>query len=81
MTVQWVNAEMANQNEDPAAPSSQSVGNAFIQQYYLTLHKSPDMVHKFYGEASVLSRPGPDGEIKSGTTLEVRGLEINFQLL
>ncbi|XP_024018261.1 ras GTPase-activating protein-binding protein 2 [Morus notabilis] len=61
---------MANQSEDPAIPTAQIVGNAFIQQYYLTLHKSPDMVHKFYTDDSVLSRPGPDGVMTSVTTMQ-----------
>lgn len=61
---------MANQSEDPV-PTAQIVGNAFIQQYYLTLHKSPDMVHKFYTDDSVLSRPGPDGVMTSVTTMQV----------
>ncbi|PON64654.1 Splicing factor-like protein [Trema orientale] len=73
---------MANQAEDPAAPSAQTVGNAFTQQYYLTLHKSPDVVHKFYVDSSVLSRPGPDGVMTSVSTkqgIKEMILSLDFQ--
>lgn len=40
-----------------APPSAQVVGNAFVQQYYLVLHQSPDLVYRFYQDASRLARP------------------------
>lgn len=50
------------------------VGNAFVQQYYLVLHQSPDLVYRFYQEASRLARPasaaGAAG-MDSVTTMEV----------
>lgn len=72
---------MANQGEDPAAPNAQVVGNAFIQQYYLALHKSPNVVHKFYGDSSVLSRPGSDGEMTTATTVQVSAFENDFSVI
>ncbi|KAF8697223.1 hypothetical protein HU200_036086 [Digitaria exilis] len=45
----------------PAAPGSpppaQVVGNAFVHQYYNILHQSPELVHRFYQDASRLGRP------------------------
>ncbi|XP_034602519.1 nuclear transport factor 2 [Setaria viridis] len=38
-------------------PPAQVVGNAFVNQYYNILHQSPEHVHRFYQDASRLSRP------------------------
>ncbi|KAJ7953920.1 Ras GTPase-activating protein-binding protein 2-like [Quillaja saponaria] len=60
---------MATKIEDsPVSP--QVVGNAFVQQYYSLLNESPELVFRFYNESSVLSRPEPDGDMKSVTTLQ-----------
>ncbi|KAH8502163.1 hypothetical protein H0E87_016801 [Populus deltoides] len=41
------------------------VGNVFAEQYYNTLSKSPELLHNFYNDLSLISRPGLDGsEIK-----------------
>nr|GLL26548.1 ras GTPase-activating protein-binding protein 2-like [Ipomoea trifida] len=64
---------MAMQTTTPAAvsgPSAQLVGNAFVEQYYLILHHSPDQLYRFYQESSVLSRPDPDGSMTSVTTMD-----------
>ncbi|KAL6899058.1 hypothetical protein ACP4OV_005716 [Aristida adscensionis] len=56
-----------------APPSAQVVGNAFVQQYYLVLHQSPDLVYRFYQDASRLARPSADavaGGMDSVTTME-----------
>ncbi|XP_020407264.1 nuclear transport factor 2 isoform X1 [Zea mays] len=62
-----------------APPSAQVVGNAFVQQYYLVLHQSPDLVYRFYQEASRLGRPasaaGAAG-MDSVTTMEAIGEKI-----
>ena len=50
------------------------VGNAFVQQYYLVLHQSPDLVFRFYQEASRIARPANDAGaagMDSVTTMEV----------
>ncbi|EFJ30980.1 hypothetical protein SELMODRAFT_7957, partial [Selaginella moellendorffii] len=40
------------------------VGNSFINQYYNVLHQSPQVVHRFYTNASCLTRAeaGPEGQ-------------------
>lgn len=68
-----LSVDMAAQtNGHPAVPDPMEVGNAFIKQYYTLLHSSPEHVHKFYQEGSEMSRPGPDGEMASVTTMQVR---------
>ncbi|TXG56635.1 hypothetical protein EZV62_017948 [Acer yangbiense] len=67
---------MASQ-ADSSAVSPQLVGNAFVEQYYRILHQSPDMVHKFYNESSMLSRPDSSGTMTSVKTME----GINDQIL
>uniref|UniRef100_A0A0E0K018 NTF2 domain-containing protein n=1 Tax=Oryza punctata TaxID=4537 RepID=A0A0E0K018_ORYPU len=54
------------------SPSAQVVGNAFVQQYYQILHQSPDLVYRFYQDASRLGRPPADryGDMVSVTTME-----------
>ncbi|KAG6765667.1 hypothetical protein POTOM_029718 [Populus tomentosa] len=46
------------------------VGNVFAQQYYNTLSKSPEVLHNFYNDLSLISRPGLDGSVSSASTLE-----------
>ncbi|KAJ6902657.1 nuclear transport factor 2 family protein [Populus alba x Populus x berolinensis] len=46
------------------------VGNVFAQQYYNTLSKSPEVLHNFYNDSSLISRPGLDGSVSSASTLE-----------
>lgn len=75
-------AEMAQQTDD--SHSAQAVGNTFISNYYPTLHKSPDSVHKFYTDSSVLSRPNADGVMTSVTTVQVgvvRCSICNFEII
>ncbi|KAJ0747774.1 putative Ras GTPase-activating protein-binding protein [Helianthus annuus] len=63
---------MASQAASPAAvlPSAQVVGNAFVDQYYHILHQSPELVHKFYQDSSILSRPDTNGLMSSVTTMQ-----------
>ncbi|XP_057492366.1 nuclear transport factor 2-like isoform X2 [Actinidia eriantha] len=62
---------MATQTEfSPIPPTAQVVGNAFVDQYYRILHLSPEMVHRFYHESSVLSRAEPNGVMALVTTLK-----------
>ncbi|KAG0485400.1 hypothetical protein HPP92_009479 [Vanilla planifolia] len=60
-----------------AQPSPQVVGAAFVQQYYYVLHRSPDQVHKFYQDSSILSRPDSNGMMTTVTTIQA----INEKLL
>ncbi|XP_052312745.1 nuclear transport factor 2 isoform X5 [Populus trichocarpa] len=46
------------------------VGNAFAEQYYNTLSKSPELLHNFYNDASLIGRPGSDGSVSPISTLE-----------
>lgn len=49
------------------------MGNAFVHQYYNILHQSPELVYRFYQEASRLGRPagtGADG-MDTVTTMDV----------
>ncbi|WJX95603.1 hypothetical protein P8452_76901 [Trifolium repens] len=60
---------MAIQEANPtSAPSPQVVGNAFVEQYYHILHQSPDLVHRFYQDSSLLSRSDSNGVMKTVTT-------------
>lgn len=66
---------MAIQSDIPPGPPSgtppaELVGSAFVEQYYGLLHSNPEVVHKFYQDISVLSRPEPDGVMKSVTTMK-----------
>ncbi|KAG8366450.1 hypothetical protein BUALT_Bualt17G0081200 [Buddleja alternifolia] len=47
----------------------QDVADAFVKQYYAILNKSPENVHKFYQESSLLGWPGSDGVVTPVTTL------------
>ncbi|XP_057466197.1 nuclear transport factor 2-like isoform X3 [Actinidia eriantha] len=70
---------MAMQAAIPAAalPSTQVVGNAFVEQYYHILHQFPELVYKFYQDVSVVSRPNSDGVMTSVTTMQA----INDKIL
>ncbi|KAL3513030.1 hypothetical protein ACH5RR_025747 [Cinchona calisaya] len=61
---------MQSANTAAALPSAQVVGNAFVEQYYRILHRSPELVYKFYQDSSVLSRPESDGTMTSVTTMQ-----------
>ncbi|XP_038706524.1 nuclear transport factor 2-like isoform X2 [Tripterygium wilfordii] len=56
---------------DSSTLTPQVVGNAFVQQYYSILSQSPELAHKFYEEASVLSRPELNGQMTSVTSMKV----------
>jgi hypothetical protein len=49
------------------------VGNAFVNQYYNVLHQSPQVVHRFYTDASLFTRAeaGPDGAVDTVMTQDV----------
>ncbi|PKU77565.1 putative G3BP-like protein [Dendrobium catenatum] len=70
---------MASQQSTPAGSVryAQLVGNAFVQQFFLVLHKSPDQLHRFYKESSKLGRPGPNGEMTATSSLQ----DINEKIL
>ncbi|MBA0802734.1 hypothetical protein Gohar_013008, partial [Gossypium harknessii] len=53
------------------------VGNAFVHQYYLILHQSPELVHRFYHDSSKLGRPEENGGMSITTTMQA----INEKIL
>ncbi|CAK7326216.1 unnamed protein product [Dovyalis caffra] len=62
---------MATQvDESIVKPDPKVVGNAFAEQYYNTLSKSPELLHNFYNDASLIGRPGSDGSVSPISTLE-----------
>ncbi|KAJ4826090.1 hypothetical protein Tsubulata_015186 [Turnera subulata] len=67
---------------DSTAPSAQTVGNAFVEQYYHILHTSPELVYRFYQDSSVLSRPDANGVMTSVATMQginEKILSLNFK--
>lgn len=50
--------------------SAETVGHAFVSQFYRILHQSPDLVHRFYQDSSAMSRPGPDGTLVTVTAMD-----------
>ncbi|XWS51236.1 hypothetical protein CRYUN_Cryun12cG0159300 [Craigia yunnanensis] len=74
---------MAMQEGNPAhTPSAQVVGNAFVEQYYLILHQSPNLVHRFYQDSSRLSRPDMYGNMTTVTTMQAineKVLLLNYE--
>lgn len=60
---------MADQSENP--PTATDVGNNFMNQYCEFFRHDSKVLHKFYQDSSVLSRPERDGSMKSVTTMEV----------
>ncbi|KAJ7971072.1 ras GTPase-activating protein-binding protein 2-like [Quillaja saponaria] len=66
----------------PTTPAAQVVGNAFVEQYYHILHNSPELVHRFYEDTSVLSRPDSNGMMTSVMTMQginEKVLSLNFK--
>ncbi|CAA6662940.1 unnamed protein product [Spirodela intermedia] len=62
---------MASQNGHLASlPAAHVIGKAFVEQYYNILRLSPEMVHKFYQDVSLLGRPDLEGTMSSVTTMQ-----------
>lgn len=59
------------------APTADIVANAFVHQYYLILHQSPQLVHRFYQDISKLGRPEENGAMSITTTMQA----INDKIL
>jgi Ras GTPase-activating protein-binding protein 1 len=78
----FISAEMATQvDESTVKLNPKVVGNVFAEQYYNTLSKSPELLHNFYNDLSLISRPGLDGSVSSASTLEVRSVQRKFYSL
>ncbi|CDY23092.1 BnaC07g30950D [Brassica napus] len=67
---------MAQQEASPS-PGAEVVGRAFVEQYYHILHQSPGLVHRFYQDSSLLTRPDATGAVTTVTTM----LAINDKIL
>ncbi|XP_052195837.1 nuclear transport factor 2-like isoform X1 [Diospyros lotus] len=61
---------MAMETVSLHTPPAQVVGNAFVEQYYHILYQSPELVHRFYQDSSMLSRPETNGVMTSVTTMK-----------
>ncbi|KAE8684426.1 Detected protein of unknown function [Hibiscus syriacus] len=48
----------------------QEAGAVFVDRYYLVLRDSPEEIHKFYNDSSMVSRPGPDDIMATFTTIQ-----------
>ncbi|XP_062174286.1 nuclear transport factor 2-like [Alnus glutinosa] len=72
---------MASSEQEVSAaaypPAADIVGNAFVHQYYLILHQSPELVHRFYQDISKLGRPEENGAMSFTTTMQA----INEKIL
>lgn len=51
--------------------SAQQVADAFVLQYYHILRVSPENLHKFYKDCSIMAHPGSEGTMVSATTMQV----------
>ncbi|KAF8089572.1 hypothetical protein N665_0502s0036 [Sinapis alba] len=67
---------MAHQEVSPS-PGAEVVGRAFVEQYYHILHQSPGLVHRFYQDSSLLTRPDATGAVTTVTTMQA----INDKIL
>ncbi|XP_019093232.1 PREDICTED: ras GTPase-activating protein-binding protein 2-like isoform X2 [Camelina sativa] len=67
---------MAQQEANPS-PGAEVVGRAFVEQYYHILHQSPGLVHRFYQDSSLLTRPDVNGAVTTVTTMQA----INDKIL
>ncbi|PWA80663.1 Nuclear transport factor 2 [Artemisia annua] len=67
--------EEGNAKEAPSL-SAKDVADAFLNQYYTILKKSPKEAHKFYQDQSTRTHPCADGSMKSATTLEDIDLQV-----
>ncbi|KAJ4831421.1 hypothetical protein Tsubulata_023215 [Turnera subulata] len=54
---------------EKSPPTPELVGRVFVEQYYTYLNQSPEIVHKFYAENSVVTRPNSEGVMSSTSTL------------
>ncbi|KAE8684416.1 hypothetical protein F3Y22_tig00111131pilonHSYRG00203 [Hibiscus syriacus] len=48
----------------------QEAAAVFVDRYYLVLRDSPEEIHKFYNDSSMVSRPGPDDIMATFTTIQ-----------
>ncbi|CAN8264862.1 unnamed protein product [Cochlearia groenlandica] len=68
---------MAQQEATSPSPGAEVVGCAFVEQYYHILHQSPGLVHRFYQDSSLLTRPDDTGSVSTVRTMQA----INDKIL
>ncbi|VVA94577.1 unnamed protein product [Arabis nemorensis] len=55
---------------EAGVPSVHVIADAFVEQYYRIMGQLPQQACRFYVDASVVSRPRPDGTMMSFTSVE-----------
>ncbi|CAA7053645.1 unnamed protein product [Microthlaspi erraticum] len=55
---------------EEAVPTANQVSDAFVQQYFKIIEQSPENARRLYADASVVTRPGPDGSMISFKSAE-----------
>lgn len=61
--------------------SAKQVADAFVLQYYHILRVSPEDVHKFYKDASIITRPGSEGMMLSASTVQVSSSDAPCRIM
>lgn len=56
---------------EEGVPTANQVSDAFVEQYFQIIEQSPEEARKLYDDASVVTRPGPDGTMISFESVEV----------
>ncbi|KAL0718291.1 hypothetical protein Bca4012_067613 [Brassica carinata] len=70
------------QQEASSSPGAEVVGRAFVEQYYHILHQSPGLVHRFYQDSSLLTRPDATGSVTTVTTMQAindKIMSLNYE--
>uniref|UniRef100_A0A1J3DJT3 Putative G3BP-like protein n=1 Tax=Noccaea caerulescens TaxID=107243 RepID=A0A1J3DJT3_NOCCA len=55
---------------EEGVPTANQVSDAFVEQYFQIIEQSPEEARKLYVDASVVTRPGPDGTMISFKSVE-----------
>ncbi|VVA94578.1 unnamed protein product [Arabis nemorensis] len=61
---------------EEGVPSAHDYASAFVEQYYHIIGQLPQEAFRFYVDASVVSRPRPDGTMMSFTSVEAINKEF-----
>ncbi|XP_040378611.1 nuclear transport factor 2-like isoform X2 [Oryza brachyantha] len=70
-------AVQAGNSVTPISP--QVISGAFVQQYYHILHETPDQVHRFYQDASIVGRPNSTGVMEYvSTTADINRMILSM---
>ncbi|KAL8161456.1 hypothetical protein V2J09_012945 [Rumex salicifolius] len=61
---------MEPQGETTEIITPEMIGHAFVSQFYSILHKSPELVHRFFQDTSIMTRPARDGSLTTVRTMK-----------